>query len=201
MSKREKAQREVRILAEPETLDELCEFIAERGTLSSWCRSRQLRYTPVYLWLYDAAHPDRLARYAKALEGRSASLADLLDDSIRETVEADVTKLFDDRGLPVEPNRVPDALRRVVSKVKITEKVDERKVEYDLDSRSTAREQLGKRLGLFKDKVEHSGNVAVTDPDPEGTARRLAFILAAGVRQARKPDETNGTNGKRKGTK
>lgn len=197
-TRRQKSEREQAFFAEPETLDSLIEWIAGRGTLDKWCKAHNLRYMPTHEWLYG--NPDRLSRYTKALEGRQSSLQDLVIDGMRESAEADVTGLYDEDGKPVEPHKLPDSLRRVVSKVKVVEKTIkvgdddvglEKTIEYQLDPRGAAREQLGKHLGMFKEQVQLSGEVKVTE-DPEQTARRVAFLLAQGVQSKTSPNRKGG---------
>ncbi len=196
-TKREKLQRELALLAEPETLDSLCAHIADRGTLQRWCRIADVRYMTAHDWLHGSK--DRLERYTRAMECRNAALTDTFVDGVRETAEADITKLFGEDGQPLDPHQIPEELRRVVGKVKVTTKSIqvgddevgmERKVEFDLDSRATARDQLGKHLGLYKENVTIGGKIEVTE-DPEVSARRVAFLLAAALDAKRKSTNPN----------
>lgn len=192
MSKRQRREAENAILAEPGTLDAICAFIADRGTLTAWCRSidYKVRYQRVYDWIHD--DPERLKKYARALEVRQHALGDTVIDGMREGAEADVRRLYDEDGNPLPGHRLPDSLARVVNKVKIVRKTDEdggetETIEYGLDSRVASREQLGKHLGMFKDNVQLGGKLEVQDATPEETARKIAFALAAALRK--KPEQ------------
>lgn len=200
--KRERREAETALLTEPETLSQICDFIADRGTLRGWCRSMNhaVRYTRVYQWLHD--DPDRLKAYAKALDARNDALGDTVIDGMRESTEADVRLLYDQEGKTIPPHQLPDALARVVNKVKVTRKTltagkgedavdigEEVTTEYGIDSRVASREQLGKHLGLFEkdNRLSLDGKLGVEDANPEETARRIAFALAAALQGKPKP--------------
>lgn len=58
---------------------------------------------------------------------------------------------------------------------------------YIFDAKNVLRgaELIGKHLGMFKEKVEHSGKVEVeTSADPLDLARRIAFLLKKGAKEA-----------------
>lgn len=53
-------------------------------------------------------------------------------------------------------------------------------------------ELLGKHIGMFTEKVEHSGRVDVSDQSPNESARRIAYVLTqAMAAQRREPEVTH----------
>lgn len=158
--KRAKAEREFALLREPEILEDLCEFIADRGTLSEWCKRKNLRYRVAYEWLHDQDHFDRLEAYARALEAQKGALSDLVISGLRDIVEADFRTLYDKRGKMLPPHKLPDRLARVVAGVKEDEKGG---VDVRLESRKGGHELLGRALGLYKDRIEHEGKLTLEE--------------------------------------
>jgi hypothetical protein len=159
-SKREKAEREFAFLREPETLEKLCSFIADRGTLAEWCKSADLRYRPVYEWLHDVDVPERLEKYTRALEARHSSLSDLVVSGLRDIVDADFRTLYDKNGKLLAPHKLPDRLARVVASVKEDDKGG---IDVKLESRKGGHELLGRALGLYRDRIEHEGKLTLED--------------------------------------
>jgi hypothetical protein len=162
MSKREKAEREQAVLSEPEALDRLCAHIAERGSLDSWCKAESLRYLPVHDWIHSDA--ERLGRYSKALEAKDRRLTDRVLDGIDRLVDFDPRLAFDDKGKPLQPHKLPDSVALATSGIERTLDEDGRElVKLRVVSRERGLELAGRRLGLFKDKLELSGNVGLAE--------------------------------------
>ena len=164
-SKREKAEREFAILREPQTLDDLCDFITDRGTLAEWCRKKDLRYAPTYNWLYDVDVPERLERYTRAMEARQHALSDVVIGGLRDIAAADVRKLYDDKGKLLDIPKLGDDMAGVVSE--ISEEEDARtgniKRKVKMESRKGGHELLGRALGLYRDRIEHEGKLTLEE--------------------------------------
>lgn len=79
-------------------------------------------------------------------------------------VEADPTKAFDDQGLALVPEQMPDELKVALSAVKLGDTV-----EVKVNDRLKALELLGRHYAMFTDKVKSevatSGQVVVYLPD------------------------------------
>ena len=160
---RERTERLQALLAEPQTLNELCSFIAGGGTLTEWCKSNDVRYGETYAWLHDVDYPMRLEAYTKALEGRIGYFTDTVLSGLRDIAQADVRKLYDKMGKMIEPHLVPDELARVVVGVEEEETDRGVKRKLRLEGRKTGHELLGRSVGLYKDRVEHEGKLTLED--------------------------------------
>lgn len=158
--KRQKAEREQAFLREPEALDSLCAFITDRGTLAEWCKVNDLRYSPTYAWLHDTANPDRLDRYTKALEARQHALTDVVVSGLRDGAQADIRRLYNNKGELLQPHEVPDDMARVVAGFE-EDKDGCRKVK--IEGRGKSFELLGRALGLYRDRVEHEGKLTLEE--------------------------------------
>lgn len=108
---------------------------------------------------------------------------------------SDIRKLFDENGRLRRVEDLDEETAAFVSSVKVvTRRVqggDEGEVEHVAEIKQwdklSALEKIGKHLGMFTDKVEHSGPGGaplVETADPAEVARRVAFLLAKGVKKA-----------------
>jgi phage terminase small subunit len=71
---------------------------------------------------------------------------------------SDPLQALDDGGMPRAPKEIPESTRRAISKIKV--RVDNEGasiVEFTFWDKTKGLEMLGKRLGLFRDKVEVTG--------------------------------------------
>lgn len=153
MTRREKVEYEQALLAEPETLDDLCALIADRRTLSEWCKAKSVRYMVAYNWLHD--DKDRLSRYSKALEVRNAHLSDRVITGLVAISDADHRQAFDKKGKLLQPHQLPDSLVGAVAGIDIvTGERGERTTKLKLNDRGQAHERLGRHLGMFRDRLE-----------------------------------------------
>lgn len=140
-------------MAEPETLDSICSLLAERGTLSQWCKARDVRYLPVHEWLHSDA--ERLKRYAAALEVRHSHLSDRVIAGLAAIGDADHRQAFDKRGRMLPAHKLPDSIAAAVAGIDVTTtERGEKLTKLKLNDRSRGHELLGRHLGLFKDKLE-----------------------------------------------
>lgn len=209
VTRKEKREKETAIFAEPETLDDLCDFISggdgnSAGTLAGWCQKMGVRYTPAYTWLHDPEVPERLKAYVKALEARNARLIDSVIEGAAGSAKLDIRKLFDAQGAMLSPEKLPDEVAQSVTAIEEDETqmvgkdgesgVVKVKRKVKIESRQGAREQLGRHLGMFKDGVELGGQIKVEDATPEESARRLGFALAAALQEHRKGGVASLTN-------
>lgn len=162
MTRREKAEYEQSILLEPETLDDICHFIADRHTLADWCKLRAMRYMVVYNWLHEKK--ERLDPYSKALEVRNQHLTDRVVSGLTAITDADHRQAFDKRGKLLQPHKLPDSLASAVAGIDVTtNERGERTTKLKLNSRDRGHELLGRHLGMFRDRVDVNLNHSFAD--------------------------------------
>ena len=162
LSRHDKAEREQAILAEPETLNEICEFVSDRRTLADWCKARAVRYMVAYNWLHDSK--DRLDPYSKALEARNQHLTDRVITGLVTITDADHRQAFDKKGKLLQPHLLPDSLAGAVAGIDVvTGERGERTTKLRLNSRDRGHELLGRHLGMFKDRVDINMNHSFAD--------------------------------------
>lgn len=152
-ARRDRRERESALFAEPETLDSLCTLLAERGTLSAWCRSRDVRYLAVHEWLHS--DKGRLARYTAALEVRHSHLTDRVINGLSVIADADHRQAFDKRGRMLRADKLPDSIAGAVAGIDVTRNErGETVTKLRLNDRARGHELLGRHLGMFKDKID-----------------------------------------------
>jgi terminase small subunit-like protein len=153
MSRRERREREQALYAEPEWLNQLCSFIADRGTLDRWCKQHDVRYLATHEWLH--ADADRLKHYTAALEVRNAALTDRVISGLSAIADSDHRQAFDKRGHMLKPHKLPDSIAAAVSGIDVTKNErGEQVTKLRLNDRSRGHELLGRHLGMFKDKLD-----------------------------------------------
>lgn len=147
--KRERRERERMLMLDPSTLDSICEFVANRGTVIRWCREKDIRFNEVWGWLHG--EKDRLAAYAKALEVSKARLEAKVTDRMEEMMDADVRDAVGPKGRLLPTKKLPDAVARSVVEISDTPRGGT-KLKLVAPDRST--EMMGRHLGMFRDKLD-----------------------------------------------
>jgi len=154
----------------PEFFNEVCEHIISGGALPNLCQLQQLKYSRVIEYIY--ADPDRSERYEKALQARGEWFIQSILNELKDIGLADIRLAYapDNTLLPV--TEWPDALARTVQAVEVIEewegqgasrtKVGETK-RLKMWDKLRALELLGKNLKLFKEQVEHTGQLTLED--------------------------------------
>jgi phage terminase small subunit len=118
--------------------------------------------------------PEIQAAITAAQEERAARLqvnVDWVTQNLREIVERCMRykPVYDSKGQPV---LVETEFGEVCAVYK-----------FEPTAANKALELLGKHVGMFVDRVEHSGEVATHDMSENEIARRVAYILHTAVKQ------------------
>ena len=184
MTKLEKMQRFYEWQGDPESMNDLCDFISDGGTLSEYCETNDLRYRLVMDWL--DSNPDNGTRYDKAIKNREKMLQDRVLSTLRNAAEVDPRNLYGAGGALLHPHEMPDGMAHSLTEVVETENVRSgevtRKIKFT--PRHSASMDLGKHLGMFREKVELTGKDGApltTEPSTDAV-RRIAFALERAAR-------------------
>lgn len=95
----------------------------------------------------------------------------------------DVRKLFDKNGIPIKITELDDETAASIIGVKTKELYDKQgefigfEKEYKLADKKGALELLGKHLGMFKSKVEVSGDIEINNPYKNLTTEELKKLI------------------------
>jgi hypothetical protein len=164
-------------LVEPESMEKLCDYISDGHTLSEYCAEYKLKFRMVH----DFIHADntKLALFNAASNARTAQLEDGVLSSLRNAATIDPRKFFDNSGKLVNVQDLPDNVAASITEISsVVDKEGDETVKIKYTPRHTANQDLGKHLGMFKDRIDLTTN----DKDINSTAdtelaRKLAFIL------------------------
>lgn len=164
---RKRIERERLLLAEPETLGNLCDHIASGGTLADFCRKHDVRYRIVKAWIEEDAN--RAAAFTQAEATRKDALSDEVLDGVVSIVRQDSRKLYGKDGQALPVSELPDELAGNITGLKTESvshtdpKTGEKSVEtvvseVKMISRQAGLEMLGKITGaLGAERLELTG--------------------------------------------
>lgn len=145
------------MLLEPDLIHQIANFIANEGSLGQWCRKRDVRFNNVYGWIHDDRQ--RLSIYAKAIEARGARLTDKVQDRMEALLDADPRKAAGRNGKILALNKLPDSVAAAMTEVSQSPRGE---VKLKLVAPDRAVELAGRHLGMFRDKVEVSGDIGIS---------------------------------------
>jgi len=155
-------------ITEPTFFPDLCDHITQGGGLPDLCKMLHIKYPRVVEWIY--LDPDRKLRYEQALAARAEWTVQSILNELKDIALADIRLAYDSNGSLLPPNQWPDALARVVAAVETEELFDgqgDNRINIGQSKRLKmwdklrALELLGKNLKLFKEQVEHSGELTL----------------------------------------
>jgi len=179
---------------------ELIEHITSGGALPNLCQLLEIRYSQVVEWIYS--DPDRSSRYDKALQARNEWVIQSILNELKDIGLADIRAAYDSNNTLLPVSQWPAALARTVQAVEVQEdwegqgsnriKIGETK-RLKMWDKLRALELLGKNLKLFKEQVEHSGQVSLEDmvaQSMEDPTKQAPQIKPDPVRCIPKPSAT-----------
>lgn len=160
--KRDRVERLIARLAEPEALDGICDSICEGGSLVLVARQWDVPYARLYAWVHDRDHPERLEKYATALEGRRAFFTESIAVRLYGMQEADLSRCYSDRGDLLPMNKWPDNVKKVLHSLEtITDEDGKVKKKIRLHDPLRAMELLGRYVKMYTDRTEHAVGVTL----------------------------------------
>ena len=154
-----------------ENFPELCEHITSGGALPDYCKLLKLKYSKVVEYIY--ADPERSEIYERALSARGEWFIQSILNELKDIALADIRDAYDkNTNELLPPSKWPASLARTVQAVEVSEdwqgqganrtKTGETK-RLKMWDKLRALELLGKNLKLFKEQVEHTGQLTLED--------------------------------------
>lgn len=149
------------MLNEPTFLDDLCTYVADGGTLAMFVRVvHDIKYMAVWDWLDE--DPIRREKYDKAVSVQGEVHRDIVTDGLVNAATGDIANLFDKQGKPLMIHKVPPETRANIQGIEVTvNDAGNVTTKFRMVDRTKNRELLGKRHGMFVDKVEHAGTLTL----------------------------------------
>lgn len=131
---------------------------------------------------------------SRGAERAEVSVARIVEELARIGF-SDLRKAFTPGGSLRDPSEWDDATAAAISSVEVTTRptgerdddgraIVERIHKIKLWDKNSALEKLAKHLGMFVERVEHSGQIDVRDTAADDAKRKLAAVLAAGGRES-----------------
>lgn len=150
--------RTLKMVNDPDFYWDLLEFISEGGTLIEWCKKWDINYSMVAAWLYE--DKSRGGAYREALQRRKHYWEENIVLELGRLMNADLRSAFNNDGTMKPVSEWDDGLAGAVQSVTTRELTDAdgevvgHTRDLKLRSKEKGIELLGKKLGLFKEKVE-----------------------------------------------
>lgn len=164
-------------------MEHLCDYLEDNKTLSEYCTEYRLKYRMVLEYIESDA--DRTKMFALANKARTSRLEDEVLASLRNAASIDPRKFFDNSGRLVNVQDLPPEVANSITEISsLVDKEGDETVKIKYTPRHTANQDLGKHLGMFKDRLDltTNGKELVQDVD-NNTARRVAFLLEKAARK------------------
>lgn len=156
------------VIANPETLDTICQHVANGGSLIDLCQLWEVRYSDIHAWIYNNADPK--AAYEIALKARGEWFVQRVLKEFKSIAILDLKDAYDEHGNLKDIKDIPANVRAAIASIETEELYSSgRNPEYlgrvrkiKFNDKLKALELIGKNLFMFVDRIVHQGNVAVT---------------------------------------
>lgn len=142
------------LLADPSTINQICDNVASGGSLIDLCNTWQVRYCDVMRWIND--NNERKAAYAQAINDRGEWFIQRVLKEIQLMGTVDFAEAFDKNGKLKSPADMPEAITRSINSIDVHEMPEEigggvvKKLKFE--SKLKALEMLGKNMFMFVEK-------------------------------------------------
>lgn len=157
----ERRLRTTRLLASYDTLEQICDHVANGGSLTEWCRTLDIRYSSVTRWIRESE--GRIKAYAQAKADRDEWADERILEAVRELGFSDITVFYGKDGKLLPINQWPAGSGRLAQSVEVDDIIgtgDEKGMKIGetqkvkLWDKSKALEQLLKNRRLLVEKTE-----------------------------------------------
>lgn len=155
VTRRERMERFVASVSEPDALEVMCDKISDGITLSDLARELGANFMWLYSWLYDEAAPDRSKALQRAMDARDAMAREDVIGQIHRLANVDIRRMFDKRGNLLPIHQLPEDVAKAVSSI---ETVENEQGDVTKKVKLVDRGQMlalgGRRQKMFTDKVD-----------------------------------------------
>lgn len=153
----------------PDTMDIICAHLASNGTLLELCELWDVTFGDVMNWIHKDETREEL--WFKAQQDRVEWLKHRVKRELEAIAFADLRDCFDDQGRLLKIKDMPERVARslascdlevkFVGKGDDAEEVTTKKIKFN--DKLKAIDSICKQLGLYIEKVEHSGSLKFED--------------------------------------
>lgn len=163
------------MLAEPEALVQICDHVCGGGSLVTLSREWDVPFARLYAWVHDRDYPDRIEKYAVALEGRKAFFTESIAVRLYGIQEADLSLCYDKEGDLLAMSKWPANVKKVLHSLEtVTDEEGRVKRKVRLHDPLRAMELLGRYVKMYTDRTESTVGVTLESlvmasiPPPKG---------------------------------
>jgi len=147
--------RQAEIVNDPLFFQNICNYIADGGTLVEFCASHDISYPATLNWIRQ--DNTRRTLFERAQDDGDQWQIDKIRRELRDMGDQDLSLIFDEGGKQLPFNKWPHKLQRAVKSIKHTKDG----TEITFHDKVKALELMGRSAGMFKEKVEVSGKVTL----------------------------------------
>ena len=154
------------IVADPDTLGNVCGEIMEGGTLLDVAQKWDVKYGHLHEWIHDENHPERIKAYARAMEARASYIRDRVIRGLLRFEGLDLSKAFNKNGKMLPVHKLPEDVRHALQQLELVQDKKGNKVtKLRTVDKLGASTLLARTQGMLHDKVDvkHSGTVGLAD--------------------------------------
>lgn len=174
--KETQAERLTRLKAAPGTMIEIFGHLANGGSLINLCQMWSVRYSDIIYWINEDAARKKL--YTEALIAQQEWSINRLLQELRAISFVDIKQIFNEDHSLKPPSEWPDDVAAALAGIEVDEiwemqeSENSRKMKkvqigetkkVKLFDKLKALEMLGRDLGRFTQKIEHSGKLTLED--------------------------------------
>jgi len=153
---------------EPTFINDLCDHVTQGGGLPNLCQHLKIKYSDVVRWIYSS--PELSKQYELALASRQQWFIQSILNELKDIAFADLREAYDEHGNLLAPHLLPPNIAKVIQAIETEELYEgqgpnrenigtaKRIKSWD---KLRALELLGKNLSMFKEQVEHSGELTL----------------------------------------
>lgn len=165
-----KLEKDIKIYQDPDLIHKVCKHVASGGTVITLADLYEVPYGELMTWI--RLTPERAKAYETALRDRQEWMFERLIQELQSIATLDVKELFGDDGRLLPIDQWSQAARASVVGVEVFEEYEGRGDErvqtgwnkkVKLADKLKALELIGRNLGAWKDKVEHTGTLTLED--------------------------------------
>jgi len=158
------------LIARPDCLDIMCNFVACGGTLINFAKLYDVSFPDLMKWI--RADKERTTLYNQAVTDRKEFTVESILQELRTLASFDVRQLYDDQGRLKPIQDWPANAAAAVAGIEVNElfqgKGDDQEIigmvkKIKLWDKNKSIEQLGKTLALYVDRVEETKVLKLED--------------------------------------
>lgn len=165
-----KLEKDMRLYEDPELLSKICKHVSSGGSVISLADLWQVSFGELMGWI--RLDKDRSTRYEMALKDRQEWMFERVIQELQDIATLDIKDIFESDGRLKPIDQWPKAARAAVVGVEVVEEFDGRGDEriqtgwnkkVKLADKIKALELIGRNLGSWTDKIEHTGTLTLED--------------------------------------